>query len=32
MNLAASTVSLGVEHWPQVEAIYAAGIASGATP
>lgn len=29
MNLAASIVPLTVEHWPQVEAIYAAGIATG---
>ena len=29
MNLAASTVPLTVAHWPQVEAIYAAGIATG---
>ena len=29
MNLAASIVPLTFEHWPQVEAIYAAGIATG---
>jgi phosphinothricin acetyltransferase len=29
MNLAASIVPLTVGHWPQVEAIYAAGIATG---
>ena len=29
MNLAASIVPLTAEHWPQVEAIYAAGIATG---
>ena len=29
MNLAASIVPLTAAHWPQVEAIYAAGIATG---
>ena len=29
MNLAASIVPLTTAHWPQVEAIYAAGIATG---
>ena len=29
MNLAASIVPLTAPHWPQVEAIYAAGIATG---
>ena len=29
MNTVASVVPLTVEHWPQIERIYAAGIATG---
>ena len=29
MNIVASVVPLTIEHWPQVEGIYAAGIATG---